>query len=221
MIYKPKYISNLLLALWLTVATSASEKSEWPKQVQSIRYPASIDKSSQPMLQYTAKSKEKRPLLVGLHTWSGGYMQAGGEVAYARWCIERDWHFIHPHFRGPNWTSDACGSEKVVQDIIDAVKYVIKEHNVDVNRIYLIGVSGGGYASLLMAGRAPDIWAGVSAWVPISDIHAWWEQKDAGKHSKYARHIEKAVGGGLIRTRKQCRNVSNVLPLHIFIMPLT
>lgn len=46
-----------------------------------------------------------------------------------------------------------------------------------------------------MAGRAPDIWAGISSWVPISDIRAWWEQNDAGKHSNYARHIEKAVGG--------------------------
>lgn len=147
------------------------------------------------MLVFTAKSKKMRPLLVGLHTWSAGFTEAGGEVVYARWCIEKDWHFIHPHFRGPNWTPDACGSEKVVQDIIDAVKYMTKHHNVDTNRIYLVGASGGGYTSLLMASRAPDIWAGVSAWVPISDIHAWWKQKDTGKNSKYARHIEKAVGG--------------------------
>lgn len=184
-----------MLVLWIPVLASAGEVKGWPKEVQSVEYPASIDRSQQPMLIFKAESKEKRPLLVGLHTWSGDYEQAGGEVVYARWCIEKDWHFIHPHFRGPNWTPDACGSEKVVQDIIDAVKYMKNNHNVDTNRIYLVGSSGGGHASLLMAGRAPDIWAGVSAWVPISDIHEWWKQKDMVKNSKYARHIEKAVGG--------------------------
>jgi pimeloyl-ACP methyl ester carboxylesterase len=181
--------------LAMTLGVSADEVKGWPEQVKSVEYLASIDDSQQPMLVYGAKSKGKRPLLVGLHTWSGDYTQAGEEVVYARWCIEKDWHFIHPHFRGPNSNPDACGSEKVVQDIIDAVEYMKRQHNLDTDRIYLVGGSGGGYVSLLMAGRAPDIWAGVSSWVPISDIRAWWEQNDVGKHSKYARDIEKAVGG--------------------------
>jgi poly(3-hydroxybutyrate) depolymerase len=167
----------------------------WPAVVRSLTYPASIDNSEQPMLVYAAQSEEKRPLLVGLHTWSGGYRQAGGEVVCARWCVENDWHFIHPDFRGPNWTADACGSEKSVQDILDAVDYMQKHHEVDRDRIYLVGASGGGHASILMAGRAPDIWAGVSSWVPISDIRAWWDEKREGRHSRYADHIEKAVGG--------------------------
>lgn len=175
--------------------SGAGKIKGWPEEVQSVKYPVSIDGSRQPMLVYSAGSKEKRPLLVGLHTWSGDYKQAGGEAVYARWCIENDWHFIHPHFRGPNKKPDACGSEKVVQDILDAVKYMKAHYNVDENRIYLVGVSGGGYAALLMAGRAPDLWAGVSAWAPISDLHAWWKQKSAGKPSGYAIHIQKAVGG--------------------------
>lgn len=122
-------------------------------------------------------------------------LRRAGEVVYARWCIEKDWHFIHPHFRGPNRSPDACGSEKAVQDIIDAVEYMKQHHKVDPDRIYLVGVSGGGYASLLMAGRAPHLGAGVSAWVPISDVRAWWQPKDQGGPPKNARDIEKAVGG--------------------------
>lgn len=165
----------------------------WPDEVKTIAYEASIDASQQPMLIYTAQKEEKRPLLVGLHTWSGGYEQAGGEVVYARWCMENDWHFIHPHFRGPNWTPEACGSEMAVQDILDAVTFMQENYDVDTDRIYLVGASGGGYASLLMAGRAPEIWAGVSAWVPITDLRVWWEQC-TGKLG-YAEHVEKVVGG--------------------------
>ncbi len=189
------FISTIIMSCFAVAKDSGPAPKGWPKEVSTITYQASIDKSQQPMLMYTAKSKENRPLLVGLHTWSAGYTQAGGEVVYARWCIENDWHFIHPHFRGPNWTPDACGSKKVVQDIIDAVEYMKRHHNVDTDRIYLVGGSGGGHAAILMAGRAPDIWGGVSAWVPISDIRAWWEQKSKGKRAKYATHIEKAVGG--------------------------
>ena len=85
------------------------------------------------------------------------------------------------------------GSELVVQDIVDAVEFMKKHHAVDTDRIYLVGGSGGGYASLLMAGRAADLWAGVSAWVPIGDIRAWWEHCN-GK-LRYAKDIEGAVGG--------------------------
>jgi pimeloyl-ACP methyl ester carboxylesterase len=194
MINKLTPIPLLTLVLWIPIIARAAEVKGWPEHVHSVNYLASIDKTQQPMLVFTAKSKEMRPLLVGLHTWSGTYTQSEGEATYARWCIEKDWHFIHPHFRGPNRTPDACGSENVVQDIVDAVKYMQDNYNVDNNRIYLVGVSGGGHAALLMAARTPEIWAGVSAWASISDIHAWWEQKNAAK-SRYARDIEKAVGG--------------------------
>ena len=186
-------ISSFLFAAEMAAKTEPAPKG-WPGEVKTVRYRASSDDSIQPMLMYPAKSGDKRPLLVGLHTWSGTYQQAGGEAVYARWCIENDWHFIHPHFRGPNWTPNACGSDMAVQDIIDAVEYIKTKHAVDTDRIYLVGASGGGHASLLMAGRAPEIWAGVSAWVPISDLGVWWKQKSE-MGSKYATHIEKAVGG--------------------------
>jgi dipeptidyl aminopeptidase/acylaminoacyl peptidase len=133
------------------------------------------------------------PLLVALHTWSGSYNQKMS-VPYAQWCIDRGWVFIHPDFRGPNKKPEATGSELVVKDIVSAVDYAKKSANVDPNRVYLVGASGGGYTALLMAGRAPDIWAGVSAWVPIADLRAWhFECKEAGR--RYAGQIVKSCGG--------------------------
>ena len=74
--------------LTMTLVVNAGEVKGWPEQVKSVNYQASIDKSQQPMLVHGAKSSEKRPLLVGFHSWSGDYTQAGGEVVYARWCME-------------------------------------------------------------------------------------------------------------------------------------
>ena len=43
-----------------------------------------------------------------------------------------------------------------------------------------------------MAGRAPDIWTGVSAWVPITDLNAWYFQCNK---IGYAHGIVKSCGG--------------------------
>lgn len=137
----------------------------------------------------------KKPLLVGLHTWSSHYASAGGDAVYAAWCIARGWAFVHPHFRGPNNTPDALGSDRAVQDVVEAVAWAQKQTAVDDSRIYLVGVSGGGHMALQMAGRHPEIWAGVSAWCGISDVAQWHaEHLKNGKPDKYAQDIEAALG---------------------------
>lgn len=180
-------------------SSEALIKAGWPQAVVKIKIQSSLDGTRQDALMYRANGEKRRPLLVGLHTWSGDYLQAGGEVVYARWCQENNWHFIHPNFRGPNRTPQALGSELAVQDVLDAVNLMKKEAHVDPDRVYLIGVSGGGHAALLLAGRAPKIWAGVSAWCPISDVEKWWRTHafPGGKYQpgRYAKDIEKAIGG--------------------------
>jgi len=166
----------------------------WPVQVREIRHASADDPKGQPALFYAPKSKTPVPLLVGLHTWSADYRQANPGAQYATWCIDKGWAFIHPNFRGPNRTPGACGSDLVVKDILAAVDYAKTHANIDASRIYLVGVSGGGHAALLMAGRAPDVWAGVSAWVGISDLKAWHAECKKAKR-KYARDIELSCGG--------------------------
>ncbi len=65
---------------------------------------------------------------------------------------------------------------------------------MDTTRIYLVGSSGGGYTALLVLGQHPEQWAGVSAWVPITDLAAWYSQTAAAGR-KYAQDIMNACGG--------------------------
>jgi len=163
-------------------------------QVSRIEYPSAADSSDQPAMFYAPESKAPVPLLVGLHTWSADFRQVGGRSPYGRWCIKNDWAFIGPNFRGPNKRPEACGSQLAVDDIISAVKYARKVANIDANRIYLVGASGGGHMAMLMAGRAPEIWAGVSVWVGISDLAAWHAECRKAR-LRYAGEIEKSCGG--------------------------
>jgi len=165
----------------------------WNKAVQRITYLSSADNTRQPMMFYKPQRDEPRPLLVGLHSWSETYTQAESAI-YAEWCIANDWIFIHPNFRGANTKPEATGSELVIRDVLSAIDYAKANAHVDESRIFAVGWSGGGYLGLLLAGRAPEIWAGVSAWVPISDLNAWYEEsKRLG--TKYVSHIVASCGG--------------------------
>lgn len=194
----PFRLSVFLLLTSMFSVTSQSQTptvKNYPPEIREIHYLSSADNSEQPALFFAPADKGgERPLLVALHTWSGNHLQAGGESVYAKWCIDQGWAFIHPNFRGPNWRPEAMGSDLAVADILSAVEYARNKTSIDGNRIYCVGVSGGGYASLLMAGRTPEIWAGVSAWAGIDDIAKWHnETKEAGRG--YWKNIEKALGG--------------------------
>lgn len=176
-------------------ATSTPRKTaDWPAQVVKVEIPAS-DGVTQKAMWFTPASKDKKPLLVGLHTWSSNFASAGGDAVYAEWCIAQGWAFVHPDFRGPNWTPQALGSDRAVQDVVEAVEWAKKQTAVDETRIYLVGVSGGGHMAMLMAGRHPEIWAGVSAWCGIGDVARWHaEHTKNGKSDKYAENIVAALG---------------------------
>ncbi len=137
---------------------------------------------------------ESTPLFIFLHSWSGDYTQNNSK--WQREAVKRKWIFLHPNFRGPNRSPQACGSRFARQDIIDTLEYALKNYQVDRSRIYLAGSSGGGHMAMLMAGHYPERFSAVSAWVGISDLAAWYRfhTKD-GKPQHYAKMILASLGG--------------------------
>jgi poly(3-hydroxybutyrate) depolymerase len=174
-----------------TPAQTPDRIDGWPEAVRAVQYESPADGTMQPALFYAPKSGKPVPLLVALHTWGGDFKQPSG-AAYAEWCIEHGWAIVHPDFRGPNSRPEATGSALVVADILAAVDYAKAHADIDADRIYLMGGSGGGHAALLMAGRAPKIWAAVSAWVPIFDLQQWHAEAAS---VAYRDLIEKSCGG--------------------------
>lgn len=181
------------LSLLMTAKPLPAVEPAWTIKPTELRYPSSADQSEQPAIFYGPRYDRPVPLVVALHSWSADYRQTGHR-AIAQWCVENGWAYIHPNFRGPNQRPEATGSELVVADIVSAVEYAQAVANIDPEAVFLMGASGGGHASLLMAGRRPELWAGVSAWVPISDLTAWHaESLAAGR--KYHKDIVASCGG--------------------------
>jgi dipeptidyl aminopeptidase/acylaminoacyl peptidase len=135
------------------------------------------------------------PLMVALHTWSFSIdnqrfqqFEANAEL--------RNWIYLAPEFRGVDDHPEACGSDIAQQDILDAVAWTRAHLKVDDKRIYIWGWSGGGHMALLMASRAPDLWAAVSAWAGITDLGAYYRESDRHTQEQLRACLGGAPGTG-------------------------
>ena len=151
-----------------------------------INVKSTIDGGMQPSLFFENKGG-KRPLLVGLHTWS--WDRFNQVENFSPLAEKYGFHLLLPDFRGSNLTTnpnctDACGSLKAKQDIKDAIDYCIENFEIDTDNIFLLGGSGGGHMSLLMAGYCPEVFKAVASFVPITDLEKWNVQ-----NPKYSPHI--------------------------------
>ena len=139
---------------------------------------STVDQTQQPCYVILPRGYEKSdnvdkiPLLISLHSWSAGLEQA--KPVLEKQAEKLGWIYVFPHFRGPNQTPAACGSELAQQDILDAVAWAKQNYRVDHSRVYLTGASGGGHMTMLMVSRHPKIWTAASAWVGISDLTQWY-----------------------------------------------
>jgi len=143
---------------------------------------------------YYNKSTDTRPepLVVQLHSWSfpaDSLKTIGLDIEAGK----KNYNYIFPNFRGVNNHPKACCSEFVISDIDEAIDWALKNMNVDKKRIYLIGYSGGAYATLAMYMKSRHNIRSFSAWAPISDIVAWYGESLA-RRNKYAGEILKCLG---------------------------
>jgi len=157
----------------------------WNEEFQIVEINSSIDNENQQAYFYPSKSSESQALIVSLHTWSGDFTQTD---ELAEMCRKKDVNYIHPNFRGANKTISACCSELALADIDDAISFAIENSNVDTSRIYVMGVSGGGYATISSFMKLKHSVKAFSAWASITDLPAWYNESTIRKN-KYAGDI--------------------------------
>jgi poly(3-hydroxybutyrate) depolymerase len=130
------------------------------------------------------------PLVVSLHSWSFGVEQRREDLERA--VRARGWIYLFPDFRGRNDKPEACASDVAKRDVLDAVEWALEQYPVDQERVYLTGISGGGFMTLAMVASYPERWTAASAWVPLSDLRAWY---DFHAGDAYGEMTRQCVGG--------------------------
>ena len=184
--------------VFAVLTVSGSTGAGWDAELVEVK--SSADGTMQPCWLWVPEIAKTQavPLVVGLHTWSSDLWRDGHCKSLQREAKRLGWALVGPNFRGPNSTPQGCGSDLAVQDIVDAVEYAKSKAKIDTSRIYIIGGSGGGHMALLMVGRHPEIFAGATAFCPITDLARWYEEsleKHPGRGARYARMMKDACGG--------------------------
>ena len=147
---------------------------------------------------YYSKSSDNKlqPLIVQLHSWSypADSLKTIGLDTVAN---IKNYNYIFPNFRGVNNQPKACCSEFVISDIDESIDWALKNMNVDKKQIFVIGYSGGGYATLAMYMKSRHSIRSFSAWAPISDLVAWYQESRERKN-QYAFQIIKCTGASAV-----------------------
>ena len=156
-----------------------TRKLTWSSTFKTVEIPT-VDGLNQKAYLYKTTSKKAQPLIVSLHTWSGNYEQ---KDEIAQMAANKDYNYIHPDFRGANNKMDACCSDLAMLDIDKAIDFAIANANVDPTKIFVIGVSGGGFATLNVLMRSKHAIKKLSAWAAITDLQQWYKDSKAkGDH---------------------------------------
>lgn len=127
---------------------------------------------------------EPLPLVVAFHSWGGSADEVirgdGGQGAfYANGVTDRGWLLLAPHLYrlGEPWHVAVMDVQRRIVELVDAVR---AEYGVDESRIYLIGISGGGYRSVMMAAKYPDVFAAAVDVKGFTNIRDWYWEDHSG-----------------------------------------
>ena len=172
------------------VPIKPSKDTTWSKAFEQVDITSSVDQHVQKAYLYRSTASTPQPLVISLHTWSSDYTQYD---ALAALCQRQNVNYIHPNFRGTNTTEDACGSTLALADIDDAITYALAHTHVDTSRVFVIGVSGGGYATLSTFMKSKHTIHKFSAWASIADLVAWHDESTI-RENKYAANILACTG---------------------------
>jgi len=145
----------------------------WGSSFKIVDIKSELDGNKQKAYFYQSTLKKASPLIISLHPWRGSYSQFD---SLSILCKKLNINYIHPDFRGPNNNLKACCSDLALNDIEESITYAVRHANVDTSKIYLIGGSGGGHATLMMYMKSNSKIKKYSSWAAVSDLYQWYEE---------------------------------------------
>ncbi len=129
------------------------------------------------------------PLIVSLHglgrsyDWLMGYHGLLDQAEANGYIVVTPLGYIRRGWFGSRTTEDAVDAKYSEQDVMEVLRLVRDEFNVDNNRIYLWGHSMGGAGTYHIAAKYPDLFAGLGVAAPAPQRDASIEKTlDRIKH---------------------------------------
>ncbi len=157
-----------------------------------------------------ANGSTKPPLVVVPHGGPFGIRDSWGFDPETQLLASRGYAVLRVNFRGSGGYGDSFTNSAqrkwgtvMIDDITDAVRYVIGQNLVDAERVAIFGGSYGGYAALMSAVREPALYKAAVSYAGVSDLVSWADDTDASEWASGRKFIEKYVGKDTAELRQQ------------------
>ena len=165
-------------------------QSPWPMGFVEVNVANPADSIQQPAYFFSTRDQHLQPLVVSLPTWSKNYQSKDPLAPQIK---ALNWNYIRPSYRSPTWADSPCLTEKAIANIDMAITFAIQHGKVDPKNIFVVGMSGGGYATLGVYLKTNIPIKAFLAWAPISSLAAWYGEV-MDKYPQYANDILSCTG---------------------------
>lgn len=142
------------------------------------------------------------PMIVNPHGGPMGPRDNWGFNPEAQLLASRGYMVMQVNYRGSGgfgkgFQDKAYGqwAEGIMNDVIDATKWVIDQGHADAERVCIYGGSFGGYASLMAPVRAPGLFKCAFGYVGLYDAQIQMTKSDTSKSNDGRRYLLRAFGG--------------------------
>lgn len=143
----------------------------------------------------------KLPLVLIPHGGPHGSYDSWFFDTDAQFLASRGYAVLQVNFRGSGGRGTAFRKAgyrqwhgKIMDDLVDGVRWAIDNAGIDGNRMCVFGASFGGYAALTLASRDPEVFKCAIGYAGVYDLKLFLEEREI-KRSKTARSFNKLVVG--------------------------
>jgi len=145
--------------------------------------------------------QEKLPLVLIPHGGPHGPYDSWSFDGDAQFLANRGYAVLQVNFRGSGGRGEDFEQAgyrqwggKIMDDLIDGVKWTINQGEVDGQRVCAFGASFGGYASLMLAAREPQLFKCAVGYSGVYDLALLNEEFENKRNKRYRVWTSKFIG---------------------------
>ena len=147
------------------------------------------------------KEDDKKALVVMIHGGPHGVRDFWEFDSEVQLLANRGFAVLQVNFRGSDGYGDVFTNAgykqwggKMIQDIVDGTQYALNNFPLDESKVCTYGASYGGYAALMAAVRAPELYKCAVGYVGLYDLNLAYTDSDITQSLGGQAYLERVIG---------------------------